>query len=123
MSHDVSTEFWKANSQNLLQYMALHLALTPLAHTYNPYITHYSSFHFLFHYLYITPIYTSSFHFLFHYPIITPKPLPQRSWNGHLPSALLGLSVGRFPKRISGLPEWTPHVGTHQFPEGTLYTR
>ena len=31
---------------------------------YNIYINHYSSFHFLFHYPHITPIYHSSFHFL-----------------------------------------------------------
>ena len=31
-------------------------------------ILHYSSFHFLFRYPYITPIYYSSFHFIFHYP-------------------------------------------------------
>ena len=30
----------------------------------------YSSFHFLFHYPYITPIYYSSFHLLFHYTAI-----------------------------------------------------
>ena len=51
-----------------------------------PYLTHFSSFHFLFHYPYINPMEslynpidslqnpfkTRSFHFLFHYPYITP---------------------------------------------------
>ena len=44
----------------------LHQTLNPQHQILN------SSFHFLFHYPYIYPIYYSSFHVLFHYPYIQP---------------------------------------------------
>ena len=79
-----------------------------------------SSFHFLFHYPYITPIYTlynpynpSSFHFLFHYPNINPLYNPiwsNQLWNKCSPKSSKPISLPHSPDLLCAQnPSLTPN--------------